>query len=103
MKIEYQCSNCAKRETTSVMVGIPHGMWALNYRVVGDAIYCPDCVNTWSERNGKPFDEQYKDPWGMFRNWWNNTVKKQANLEGRELKSYYMTAQGNYEEGGEPE
>ena len=28
MKIEYQCSNCGKREKTSAMVGIPH-VWFL--------------------------------------------------------------------------
>ena len=57
MKIEYQCSNCGKLEKTSAMVGIPEGMFALGYRAVGDALYCPDCVNSWAERNGKPFDE----------------------------------------------
>ena len=66
MKIEYQCSNCGKREKVSAMAGIPEGMFALGYRAVGDALYCPDCVNSWAERNGKPFDEQYKDVGHMF-------------------------------------
>ena len=100
MKIEYQCSNCAKRETTHAMAGIPHGMWGLNYRAVGDALYCPDCVNTWSERNGKPFDEQYREPFVMFKNWWNRTVKEQADMEGKTVKTYHMTAWGDYAEGG---
>lgn len=38
MKIEYQCSNCGKRERVSAMVGIPEGMFALGYRAVGDAL-----------------------------------------------------------------
>ena len=46
MKIEYQCSNCGKREKVSAMVGIPQGMFGLGYRAVGDALYCPDCVNS---------------------------------------------------------
>lgn len=95
MKIEYQCSNCAKRETTSAMAGIPHGMYAMNYRVVGDALYCPDCVNTWNERNGKPFDDQYKEPFQMFRKWWNRTVAEQAKRERKTVKQYHMTARGD--------
>lgn len=55
MKIEYQCSNCGKWERVSAMVGIPDGMFALGYRAVGDALYCPDCVNEigWYEDMGE--------------------------------------------------
>ena len=51
MKVEYQCSNCGKWERVSAMVGIPHGMFALGYRAVGDALYCPDCVNSWAYKS----------------------------------------------------
>ena len=101
MKIEYQCSNCAKREVTSAFAGVPYSMWVFKYRAVGDALYCPDCVNTWSERNGKSFDEQYGEDESrrMFRNWWNSTVYEQADREGKTLNTYHMTAWGDYAEG----
>ena len=101
MKIEYQCSNCGKWEKTSAMVGIPHGMFALGYRAVGDALYCPDCVNSWAERNGKPFDEQYKDVGHMFAVWWNATVLKKAKAEHKQLKKYCVNEIGWYEDMGE--
>lgn len=101
MKIEYQCSNCGKRETTRAMVGVPNGMYGLNYRAVGDALYCPNCVNTWSERNGKPFDELYKEPFQMFRKWWNREVERQAKIEGKTVKQYHVTAWGEYIDDGE--
>ncbi len=85
MKIYYQCSNCGKREKTSAMAGIPDGMFALNYRAVGDALYCPDCVNSWYKRNGKAFDEQYPNSVKMFCSWWNNTVKKEYGKCNKEI------------------
>ena len=94
MKIEYQCSNCGKRERVSVMVGIPEGMFALGYRAVGDALYCTDCVNSWAERNGKPFDEQYKDVGHMFAVWWNVTVLRKAKAEHKQLKEYCVNESG---------
>ena len=102
MKIKYQCSNCGQKFQTSAMVGIGEGMYYCGCRAVGDAVYCEDCVKTWADRNGKPFDEQYKDPWGMFRKWWNNTVREHAERAGRldELKVYHRTATGDYAEGG---
>lgn len=96
MKIHYQCSNCGQRFQTSAMVSVPDGMYQLGCRVVGDAFYCEDCVRTWSERNGKTFDEQYRDPKGMFQRWWNRTVEQQANLEQKEVKRYRITAWGDY-------
>ena len=99
MKIHYQCSNCGKNFKTSAMVGIPHGMFDLGDRVVGDVFYCCDCVASWAERNGKPFDEQYKEPWKMFKRWWNRTVKEQAEKEGKEVKTYHRTVTGGFAEG----
>ena len=101
MKIEYQCSNCGKREKVSAMVGIPHGMFALGYRAVGDALYCPDCVKSWAERNGKPFDEQIKEPGNLFAKWWNEKVSRQAEIEHKKLKKYGVNEIGWYEDMGE--
>ena len=98
MKIEYQCSNCAKRETTSAMAGVPNGMYLLNYRAIGDALYCPDCVNTWHERNGKSFDELHRDPFQMFKNWWNREVERRARIERKTVKKYRVTSWGDYVE-----
>ena len=98
MKIEYQCSNCGKVERTSAMVGIPEGMFALGYRAVGDALYCPNCVQSWAERNGKPFDEQIKEPGNLFAKWWNEKVSRQAEIEHKQLKKYRMNAIGDYVE-----
>jgi len=61
MKISYQCSNCGAHEQTLAGIGIPEGMFYLGYRAHGDVVYCPNCVETWKERNaveyGAPFDE----------------------------------------------
>ena len=103
MKIEYQCSNCGKLEKTSAMVGIPEGMFGLGYRAVGDALYCPDCVKSWAERNGKPFDEQYKDAGHMFAVWWNAKVLQKAKAEHKKLKKYAVNEIGWYEDRGEVE
>lgn len=62
MKIHYQCSNCGQKFQTSAMIGVPDGMYISGCRAVGDAFYCEECVKTWADRNGKPFDEQYAMP-----------------------------------------
>lgn len=98
MKIKYQCSNCGQKFQTSAMLGVCHGMYFSGVRVVGDAVYCEDCVKTWKERNGKEFNEQYKEPWGMFVRWWNRQVEEQAAAEGKQVKSYRINSHGDYEE-----
>ena len=70
-RLHYSCSNCGKQEVTSA---IPHGMYALGYRAVGSALYCPQCVETWKERNGEDFDEQIANPTTQFAQWWNNLL-----------------------------
>lgn len=97
MKINYQCSNCGKRFATSAIVGIPQGMYYNGCRVVGNAFYCEDCVRTWKERNGKEFDEQYKDPKGMFAKWWNRTVDSQCTNKGK-IKKCRQLSNGDYVE-----
>ncbi len=101
MKIEYQCSNCGKIEKVSAMVGIPHGMFFAGYRANGDALYCPDCVKSWAERNGKEFDEQYKEPGHLFAMWWNQKVLRQAKIEHKKLNKYCMNDIGDYVDKGE--
>lgn len=65
------------------MAGIPHGMFGMRYRAVGDALYCPDCVKSWEERNGVPFDEQYARPGTLFARWWNRgRSSKQWTIRG---------------------
>lgn len=74
-KIFVQCSHCGYHFEVSPMLGIAEGMYSNGYRAVGDAVYCPDCVKTWKDRNGEEFDKQYVNPSKMFANWWNNKVE----------------------------
>lgn len=98
MKIQYQCSNCGQRFQTSAMIGVPDGMYYSGCRAVGDAFYCEECVKSWADRNGKPFDLQYKEPARMFQTWWNRAVAEQATAEGRKVKKYRISPNGDYTE-----
>lgn len=95
MKVRYQCSNCGQRFQSSATVGVPDGMYISGCRVVGDAFYCEECVKSWADRNGKKFDEQYKDPKGMFTRWWNWLVDEHAEAEGKTVKKYRIV-KGEY-------
>ena len=55
MKIELQCSNCGNREKL-----FPIEFWNRGWRSTG-VPYCPQCVKTWKERNGKEWNEQYNE------------------------------------------
>lgn len=55
MLIELQCSNCGNRETQ-----LPMGFWRKGWRFTG-VPYCPHCVETWKERNGKEWNEKYDE------------------------------------------
>lgn len=100
MKISYQCSNCGQKFQVRAMVGVPDGMYISGCRAVGDAFYCEDCVKTWADRNGKPFDEQYAMPAKMFTRWWNNMVDEQARLESKTDKvKVFKVINGVYVEG----
>ena len=55
MLIELQCSNCGNRETQ-----LPMSFWRKGWRYTG-VPYCPHCVETWKERNGKEWNEQYDE------------------------------------------
>lgn len=90
MKISYQCSNCGAHEQTAAGVGIPEGMFYLGYRAHGDVLYCPDCVETWKERNGEEYDEQYKGAKHLFAVWWNRQVLRQ---NGEEVEGRLVTGQ----------
>lgn len=100
MKIHYQCSNCGQKFQSSAIPGVPDGMYISGCRAVGDAFYCEDCVKTWADRNGKPFDEQYKYPIKMFTRWWNSMVDEQARLESKTDKvKVFKVINGTYVEG----
>ena len=53
--IELQCSNCGKRTNYKPML-----FWKMGWRFTG-VPYCPHCVKTWKERNGKEWNEQYDE------------------------------------------
>lgn len=55
MLIELQCSNCGRRINYKPML-----FWKMGWRFTG-VPYCPHCVETWKERNGKEWNEQYNE------------------------------------------
>ena len=55
MKIELQCSNCGERLSRE-----PMEFWRYGWRFTG-VPYCPHCVITWKERNGKEYNEEYDE------------------------------------------
>ena len=55
MMSELQCSNCGNREKLR-----PTEFWNRGWRFTG-VPYCPHCVKTWKERNGKEWNEQYNE------------------------------------------
>lgn len=55
MLIELQCSNCGTRLSLN-----PTDFWKYGWRYTG-VPYCPHCVETWKERNGKEWNEQYDE------------------------------------------
>ena len=55
MRIELQCSNCGERLSLE-----PTEFWKYGWRFTG-VPYCPHCVKTWKERNGKEYNEQYDE------------------------------------------
>ena len=68
-KIFIQCSNCGEHRMIPQSYETEGEMYLVGYRAVGDVLYCPNCVKSWKERNGKEFDEVYKDPVSMFCRW----------------------------------
>lgn len=55
MLIELQYSNCGTRLSLN-----PNEFWKYGWRYTG-VPYCPHCVKTWKERNGKDWNEQYSE------------------------------------------
>ena len=55
MMIELQCSNCGTRLSLN-----PTDFWKYGWRYTG-VPYCPHCVKTWKERNGKEWNEEYNE------------------------------------------
>lgn len=94
-KLFCQCSCCGKSFYTIAFPGVPEVMFFNEgYRANGDALYCPECVKTWQERNGAEFDEQYKDPPHLFAMWWNQLVERQTEDKSK-IKKYKTAANGD--------
>ena len=55
MMIELQCSNCGTRLSLN-----PTDFWKYGWRYTG-VPYCSQCVQTWKERNGKEWNEEYNE------------------------------------------
>lgn len=55
MLTELQCSNCGNRESLN-----PTSFWKKGWRYTG-VPYCHHCVETWKERNGKEWNEEYDE------------------------------------------
>ena len=55
MMIELQCSNCGTRLSLN-----PTDFWKYGWRYTG-VPYCPHCIKTWKERNGKEWNAQYNE------------------------------------------
>ena len=55
MMIELQCSNCGTRLSLN-----PTDFWKYGWRFTG-VPYCPNCVKTWKERNGKEWNKEYNE------------------------------------------
>jgi hypothetical protein len=97
-KINYQCSNCGAQEQTIALPGVPESMFfEEGYRAHGDVLYCPECVETWKERNGAEYDEQYKDPPHLFAMWWNRQVQMQITDKSK-IKTYRRNSVGDFVE-----
>lgn len=95
--ISYQCSNCGQRGWAIPFLGIPESMFLEGFRAHGDVLYCPDCVKTWKERNGKEYDEQYSDPPHLFARWWNRQVQAQISDKSK-IKTYRRNCVGDFVE-----
>lgn len=50
--MQIQCSNCGARQRFKYSAANVNSLIALGWDSLGDALYCPKCVETWSERNG---------------------------------------------------
>lgn len=75
-KIFIQCSNCGEHRMIPQSYETMGEMYLVGYRAVGDALYCPNCVKSWKERNGGEFDEIYEAPMKMFFRWFFNNGRR---------------------------
>ena len=99
-KIFVQCSHCGYHFEVSPMLGIAEGMYYNGYRAVGDAVYCPDCVKTWKDRNG---EKKENTEWHNIVVWRNSAdvvekyVKKGSQLyvEGKLTTRKWTDQSGN--------
>lgn len=47
-----QCSNCGARQDFKYSATNVNSLVASGWNSCGSALYCPQCVETWRERNG---------------------------------------------------
>lgn len=50
--MEIMCSNCGARQRFGIKYANVKSLIALGWNSVGSALYCPECVRTWADRNG---------------------------------------------------
>lgn len=53
-EIEIMCSCCGFRKTIPNSIGAIDDTCNEGWNSFGSALYCPECVRTWHERNSKP-------------------------------------------------
>lgn len=58
MWLRLTCSRCGKHRRISDRIGGGHATRAVaaGWRSYGTALYCPECADTWHERNDKPLN-----------------------------------------------
>jgi hypothetical protein len=52
IKIELICSNCGQKEETADDMDSVFATAVKGWRATPGAMYCPECVRTWKDRNG---------------------------------------------------
>lgn len=93
---DFECSNCGRHRGLAVI--IPHkyknpseyadNMVKEGWRSLGGVIYCPKCVRTWVDRNGK--DDHRLDNAAETKEWiLNHALEQMAHdLEALKGKNY---------------
>lgn len=84
--MKVQCCSCG--EPVDISAGHCLEMFGKGYRAVGDALYCPTCVQGWNERAGTPFDRMFRaeNLWGAY--WWRWVCEKTPYQKRKERKKY---------------
>ena len=77
IKVLITCSNCGKNVRISNTIEETAKIITDGWRSCGSALYCPECIASWQERNG---DRQYNDQTQTF---WTiaEHIRRQLNSE----------------------